>query len=194
MSSELEYSLPPAVRRISGSFQRVGWISFWTQVVLSIVSSGVFLFSSFSLSSRNGGAPNPGAGAGLFFAGLGLIAVYISAFWAFRYTRIGQRLRSRDVGRRPSPKDAIQALKLGLIISLAGMFLTLLGGQAIIGALLGKALAQPQGGAAIFNPNSVNQYVEAFDIFIVQANINTLLAHFTSLVATLWILRSVNRT
>jgi Protein of unknown function (DUF3611) len=193
MSSEFEYSLPPAVRRISGSFRLVGWISFWIQVVLGVVSSAVLLFSSVSLGARSGGTPNPGTGAGLFLAGLGLLAAYISAFWAFRYARIGQRLRSRDTGKRPTPKEAIQALRLGLVISLAGMLLTLMGGQALIGSLLAKALAQPQGGAAIFNPNNVNQYVEAFDIFIIQANTNILLAHFTSVAATLWLLRTINR-
>ncbi|MBD0270045.1 DUF3611 family protein [Pseudanabaena sp. FACHB-2040] len=193
MSSELEYSLPPAVRRISGSFRLVGWISFWSQVVLSVVSSSVLLFSTFSLTSRSANGANPGTGAGLLFAGLGLIAVYAGAFWAFRYTRLGRRLRSQDSGRRPTPKEAIQALRLGLLISLTGMLLTLVGGQALVGALLGKALAQPQGGAAIFTPGNINQYVEAFDIFIIQANINTLLAHFVSLVATLWLLRTVNR-
>lgn len=193
MSSELEYSLPPAVRRISGSFKLVGWISFWTQVVLSVVSGAVLLFSSFSLSARSGGTPNPGTGAGLLLASLGLLAVYANAYWAFRYTRIGRRLRSQNTERRPTPKEAIQALRLGLVISMTGMFLTLLGGQALIGSLLAKALAQPQGGAAIFNPNNINQYVEAFDIFIVQANTNTLLAHFAALAATLWLLRTVNR-
>lgn len=192
MNSELEYSLPPAVRRIANSFRLVGWISFWTQVVLGAITTVILLFSSLS-PARAAGIVNPGTGAGLLFASLGLFAVYASAFWAFRYTRIGRGLRSRDTSRRPTPKTAIQALRIGLIISLAGMLLTLMGGQALIGALLAKSLSQPQGGAAIFDPRSLNRYVETFDIFIVQANSNTLLAHFTSIVATLWLLRTVNR-
>ena len=75
---------------------------------------------------------------------------------------------------------------------MVGMLLTLFGGQALIGSLLGKALMQPQGNS-VFVPGNINQYVEAFDIFIVQANTNTLLAHFVSLAATLWLLRVVNR-
>lgn len=193
MTGEFEYSLPPAVRRIAESFRIVGWISFWVQIVLAVVASGILLFASFSVSARSAGGGNPGTGVGLLLAGLGLLGVYAGAFWAFRYTRLGQKLRSRDAQKRPSPKDAIQALRLGLMITLVGMLLTLLGGQALIGALLAKALAQPQGGAAIFNPNNINQYVEAFDIFIVQANTNTLLAHFTALSATLWLLKTINR-
>lgn len=192
MTGELEYSLPPAVRRISGAFRRFGWISFWAQVVLAVISSGLLLFASASFNNRSGQGGNPGAGAGLFLAGLGLLAVYVSAFWAFRYTRIGRRLRSRNAAQRPTPKDAIQALRIGLIVSLAGMLVTLLGGEALVGALVAKALTQPQG-FPITGAGNTDQYIRAFDIFIIQANINTLLAHFVALASTLWLLRTVNQ-
>ncbi|MBE9156846.1 DUF3611 family protein [Nodosilinea sp. LEGE 06152] len=192
MTTDFDYTLPPAVRRISGSFRLVGWISFWTQVVLAAISSLVLMFALVNLGARSGQSSNPGTGVGLLFAALGLVAVYMSAFWAFRYTRLGRRLRSHDTTKRPSPKDALQALRLGTVISMVGMLITLFGSQALIGSLLGKALAQPQGGT-VFVPGNINQYVEAFDIFVVQANTNTLLAHFVSLAATLWLLRIVNR-
>jgi hypothetical protein len=171
----------------------VGWISFWVQIVLAAISSLVLMFALVNLGARSGtGGTNPGTGVGLLFAALGLVAVYLSAFWAFRYTQLGRRLRSRDIAKRPSPKDALQALRLGTVVSMVGMLITLFGSQALIGSLLGKALAQPQGGT-VFVPGNVSQYVEAFDIFVVQANTNTLLAHFVSLSATLWLLRTVNR-
>lgn len=37
---------PPGVLRLSRSLQRIGWISFWTQLVLSCVSAVVFFFST----------------------------------------------------------------------------------------------------------------------------------------------------
>ncbi|TVP64468.1 MAG: DUF3611 family protein, partial [Leptolyngbya sp. LCM1.Bin17] len=184
MTRELDYTLPPAVRRIASNFRMTGWISFWTQAVLAVISSLILLFAVVNVMARGGAGGNPGTGVGLFLAAAGLVAVYLSAFWAFRYTRLARRLRSRDSSKRPSPKDALQALRVGIIISMAGMLITLFGGQALIGSLLAKALAQPQTGT-VFVPGNINQYVEAFDIFIVQANTNTLLAHFVSLAATL---------
>jgi len=164
MTTDFDYALPPAVRRIASSFRVVGWVSFWVQVVLAAISSLVLLFASINLGARSGtGGGNPGTGVGLLLASLGLGAVYLSAFWAFRYTRLSRRLRSRDTAKRPSPKDAIQALRLGTVISMVGMLITLFGSQALIGSLLGKALAQPQGGT-VFVPGNINQYVEAFDI------------------------------
>ncbi|MEB3252553.1 MAG: DUF3611 family protein [Cyanobacteriota bacterium] len=192
MNTELDYTLPPAVRRIANAFRLTGWASFWTQAVLALISSLVLLFALVNVGSRAGRNANPGAGVGLFLATLGLLAVYLSAYWAFRYTLISRKLRSRNVAKRPSPKDAIQALRTGIGISMTGMLITLFGSQALIGSLLAKALSQPQGGT-LFVPGSVNQYLEAFDIFIVQGNTNILLAHFVSLAATLWLLRVVNR-
>lgn len=150
MTRETDYSIPPAVRRIAGSFRLVGWISFWIQVVLGVVAGGILLFASATFGARSGDTSNPGTGTGLILASLGLIAVFVSAFWSFRYAQLGRRLRSRDASKRPSPKDALQALRIGLIISMVGMLVTLMGGQALIGSLLGKALIQPQGGRGIY--------------------------------------------
>ncbi|MEM6590378.1 MAG: DUF3611 family protein [Cyanobacteria bacterium P01_C01_bin.73] len=192
MTGELDYSLPPAIRRIANAFRRWGWVSFWTQAVLAVVSSLVLLFSVASLNVRSGGQGNPGTGAGLVLAVAGLVALYIGTYWAYRYTRLAKQLRTANPDKRPKPKDAMQVLQIGLIISLIGMLLTLLGGEAIIGALLAKSLSQPQG-TPFFNAGNVTQFVQPLDIFIVQANINTIAAHFVAIVASLWLSRAVNR-
>lgn len=193
MTGELEYSLPPAIRRISGSFRWLGWISFWIQAVLGVIASLVLLFAVATVNARSGGDTNPGAGAGLFFSACGLVGVYLGAYWSFRYTRMSRRLRNREEAKRPKPKDALRALKFGLYISLGGMLLTLLGAQATVGSLLAKALAQPQGAALFGGANNVSQFVQPLDIFIVQANTNILLAHFGGLACTLWVLNSIDR-
>ncbi|MEM6835249.1 MAG: DUF3611 family protein [Cyanobacteria bacterium P01_C01_bin.120] len=193
MTPELEYSLPPAIRRISGAFRRFGWISFWAQLVLGVIASLALIFAIASLSARNGGN-NPGAGAGLLFTSVGQVTVFISAFWAFRYTRLSRQLRSRDDAKRPKPKAIIRSLRVGLFISLGGMLATLIGAEATVGALLAKALSQPQGAAVFGAPSSVSQYVQPLDIFVIQANTNILLAHFVGLVFTLWTMNSLDNT
>lgn len=191
MTGELEYSLPPAIRRISGAFRRFGWISFWVQIILGVIASLALIFAIASLAGRSGGN-NPGAGAGLFFTTVGQIAVFVSAFWAYRYTRMGRQLRGREDGKRPKPKAAVRILRLGLFISMGGMLITLIGAEATVGALLAKALSQPQGAAVFGAPGNVSQYVQPLDIFVIQANTNILLAHFFGLVFTLWILNSLD--
>lgn len=190
MSSKLDsYSLPPAVRRIATYFRICGWVSFWVQAILALVSGAALAFAVASLSFRNGSesASGPGTGSGLFLAVCGLIALCAGAYWAFRYTRLSQRLRSADSKGRPKPGDVIQALKIGLTINLVGMLLTLLGAEAIVGSLLARTFSQS---GAIFERN---QLIQAADIFIVQANTNTVLAHFVGIVASLWLVRCMSR-
>jgi Protein of unknown function (DUF3611) len=69
------------------------------------------------------------------------------------------------------------------------MLLTIIGCQAIVGSLIGKSVAQVGG---IFSGN-LSKFVTPLDVFIVQANINTILAHFVGVIATLWLIQVMGR-
>jgi uncharacterized membrane protein required for colicin V production len=192
MTGELEYSLPLAIRRISGAFRLFGWISFWAQLAFGIIAA-VTLLAAVAMLSGNSAQNNPGAGAGIFLTVVGLVTVFASVFLAYRYTRLGRLLRSQDDTKRPKPKTAIRTLKTGLMINLGGMLLTLLGVSSIVGVLFLKAISQPQGVAFGATVN-VNQFVRAVDILVIQATTVVLLAHFVGLVVTLWIMNSLDNT
>jgi hypothetical protein len=91
---------------------------------------------------------------------------------------------------RPSKGNAIQAIRIGLIVNLAGMLLTLLGSEAIIGGLLAKSLAQAQGVTTIYDPSRL---IQSLDIFVVQATTNIIAAQFAGIATSLWLLQRVNR-
>lgn len=195
MSSNLDRSsLPAAVQRIAQSFRMTGWISFWIQIVLAVISSFVLIFSTLILQSETQSpeqnATNPGAGAGVALAILGVVSLYLGIYWAFRYTRFSRRLKTSD--QPPTPRNLMDAIRIGLIINMVGMFVTLLGAEALIGSLFAKALAQPQSGGAFYE--RITQAIQPIDILIVQANTNTVLAHFVGLAGSLWLLRSMNRS
>ncbi|MDX2215772.1 MAG: DUF3611 family protein [Oculatellaceae cyanobacterium bins.114] len=196
------FSLPPAVRRAAGAFRIFGWVSFWAQIVLAVVSAGVLGFAGLNLNAGEPrvGVPNvPGAapvaasnsitGFGFFFAVCGLIVLFIGAYWAFRYTRLSRRLASPNAQLRPKRGDAVQALRIGLLINLVGMLLTILGAQAIVGALVAKSMSQ---GFAVF-AGSIPPYISPLQIFLVQANINIIMAHFVAVGSTLWLIQTMNR-
>lgn len=185
-------SLPPALQRIAVTMRTVGGISFWLQAALGVISALVLLFASVSSSigRQANQANNPGTGLGIFFAIFGLLALGGGAYFAFRYTRISRELLASNGAGRPSKADTLRVIRLGLIVNLVGMLLTVLGAQAIVGSILAKSLAQPQGAFGAFDPS---RFVQPVDLFVVQANTNTIAAHFVGIVASLWLFNRLTR-
>ncbi len=182
-------TVPSALRQIANNFRLTGWIGFWLQLVLAVVSTVVLLlFGLFSRSTTNS-PNNPGTGFGIFFAVCGLVALGVSIYVFFRYTRIGQQLRSSNPNLRPRKADTIQILRWGLMVNLAGMLLTLLGAYAIVGSLAARSISQPQ--TIVLNDPS--RLISSLDMFAVQANINTIAGHFAGITATLWLLNRINK-
>ncbi|MEO1147272.1 MAG: DUF3611 family protein [Cyanobacteria bacterium J06638_22] len=205
MSSQLDsYAVPPAVRRVANSFRRVGQISFWSQVVLGVVSTMVLLFTSLFLNNRStvttnlpnvpnvstATQNNPGTGFGLFLTGAGLVILYASIYWAYSYIRLSKQLQKYDSGRRPKRTDVFGKLRMGLMISMAGMMFTILGGFAVVGTLVGKSF---QVSAVSVFGGLPDQVIKGSDIFAVQGVFLVLLAHFIAIASSLWLLRAMSR-
>lgn len=191
MSNKLNHSASPTLQRMANTFRITGWIGFWIQLVLVIICSLILLFAAASGGSNDRlNSTNPGTGPGLFFTLCGILVLCFSIYWSFRYTRIAKRLRSPEPGQRPSKANAIQVVRIGLIVNLAGMLLTLLGTEAIVGGLLAKSLTQPQGVATFNDPTRL---IQSLDIFVVQASINVVAAQFVGIATSLWLFQQVNR-
>ena len=182
-SSDSPSSLPPTVEQVAKALRLGGWICFWVQLVLGIVSGIIFLFAVVALPSQKTGA---GTGGGLFFAVCGLVVLGLSIFLSFRYTRLARQLRSPTPSLRPSRADTTQQVKRTLITNLVGMSLTLLGAEAIGGILLGKSLVS---GSFMFNPTELKEFT--LDIFIVLGNTHIIVAYFVGIVVGLFLLDRV---
>ena len=180
------------IRSIGQTFRLTGWISFWTQLVLGVVAGGILLFAIFS-QGTGGRNNNPGTGFGIFLAVAGLIALIGGIVVAFRYTRIGRELLSPNPVNRPRKNETVQVLRLGMIVHFIGMLLTLFGAQAIVGTLLTKSLTSQQIGTGIIAQADPSRFIQPLDIFVVQANTNTVTAHFAGLVASVWLLNRISR-
>ncbi|MBW4486409.1 MAG: DUF3611 family protein [Trichocoleus desertorum ATA4-8-CV12] len=184
--------IPPAIRQIATYFRWTGWISFWAQSVLAVVSTIVLIVANFSRETGGtAGTSRVGTGFGVFFAICGLVVLGINIYWAFRYVRIARQLKAPNTSLRPSKADTIQLLQLGIIFSLVGMLLTIIGAQAIVGGLIARSIAQPQ--AYPLYGNNAIPIIRPLDFFVVQANTNTIAGHFAGLVSSFWLLNRVNR-
>lgn len=184
-------SPPASLQAIANTFRLIGWIGFWSQIVLGVISAIVLLL--FAVFSQRTGSPsnNPGTGFGIFLAVCGLVALGISVYCAFRYTRLGIQLKSSNPANRPRKIYTIQVIKFGLIVNLVGTLLSLFGAYAIIGTLFGRAISPQAIATGIFDPNRI---IGGLDILAVQANTNTIFAHFLGLVSALWLLNRINRS
>ena len=178
--------LPSTVIQVANALRLGGWICFWVQLVLGIISAIIFLFAVVALPGQKTGA---GSGGGLFFAVCGLVVLGFSIYLAFRYTRLARQLRSPTPSLRPSRADTTQQVKRTLIANLTGMTLTLFGAEAIGGILLGKSLARPQ--VFIETTANLREFIQPLDIFIVLGNTHMIVAHFVGIVAGLFLLDRV---
>ncbi|PSO50383.1 MAG: hypothetical protein BRC33_03340 [Cyanobacteria bacterium SW_9_44_58] len=185
---EVSSSLPLAVKRASSSLKVGGNFGLWVQLVLGVVSVGTLLVATPRNLTGDENA-TPATSVGIFFAFAGVIALAISIYFSYRYTRIARRLATADSSSRPSRAVILRQLRISLIVNLVGLLLTLLGAQAIVGLVLVKSLAQP--------PSSVvakpQQFVSSIDLLVIQGNVNIIAAHFAGIISSLWLTQRLTK-
>ncbi|KAK9823807.1 hypothetical protein WJX72_005643 [[Myrmecia] bisecta] len=167
----------------ANTIRRFGWISFWSQLSLSIVSAVILWFAM----TNNNGSPS----ISVYFTLFGCVTSFFSTFLAYGLTRVARRVL--DGGKELKAGNVATSLLASTRLNLWGIGGTLVGLQASVGGLLGKTLI-----SATSNPYAAGQQVArsspaALDIFSVQASTNTILAHFVSIVFATWLLRILNK-
>jgi hypothetical protein len=183
----VDHTQSPKLYGIANTIRLTGWITFWLQLGLTVVTSLTLLFAFTGRAFAD--QPNPGLGIGVFWAVCGVIALLFSVYWDFRYTRIGKRLANPNPSLHPSKADTTQAIRLGIIVSLVGILLTLIGSGATLSVLIAKSISQPPG-VAITDPNKI---IRALDVFVMVANINGIAAHFVGAIASIFLLERVHQ-
>jgi hypothetical protein len=180
-------SLPPAVKKVAMALRIAGWTAFWIQLVLGIISALIFMFALIGLpSAKNADS----IGSGILFAGVAIVILAVSIYLSFRYTRLARKLRSPSASLRPSRAETSKVIRLTLLVNLGGMFITLIGSEAINGILLGKSLSLPQGGL-IASSVDIRDFIQPLDLFIVLGNTHIVFAYFIGVAISLWLLDRV---
>lgn len=183
--------LAPISARIQQASIDLRWggrIGFWVQLVLGVISTVTVLFS---ISIFINGDDNPaarGAEFAVFCAICGLVALIVGIYFSLRYMRIAQLLQDPNPANRPKRADTISVIRIGLIVNLVGMVVTIVGAEAIVGIVLAKSLANPP---TIVEDTS--KLVNSIDLLVIQANTNTIAAHFAGIVSSLLLLNRITR-
>jgi hypothetical protein len=178
----------PTLQQIARTFRRTGWVSFWAQLVLTVVSTVILLFAG--LLPRGPNSVSPATGSGVIVTVLGILVLGYNMYLAlFRYIPIGRKLEGNPA-TRPRKSDTIQIIRQGLYASSAGIFISLIGAQATVGLLAAKAFSQGVGGFVNTDPS---KFIQPLDILVVQASVNVILAQFVAIAAALWLLNRMSR-
>ncbi|MDB9447684.1 DUF3611 family protein [Anabaena sp. CS-542/02] len=192
MSQNLDTpSSSSTVQAIAKNFRLTGWISFWVQLVLGVVSAIIVLLFAIFSQRPNSANNNPGTGFGVFLAVCGILILGGGIYLAYRYTIIGNQLQSPNPKNRPRKSETLEVLRLGLWINLVGMLVTLLGSQAIVGTLVARSISPQAATTQLFDPTRI---ISGLDMLVVQANINTVSAHFAGLAVSIWLLNRITRS
>jgi Protein of unknown function (DUF3611) len=184
---EIDGNTPQTVRKIAAQLRRIGWLGFWSQLVLAIVSTAIFIFA---LAISGSSANNPATGGSLLFSIGGLLLLYASTFWSFNYMQIARKLKNPDL--RPKKANTIQTIQRGILLSVLGMGSSVLGAEAIGGTLLAKSFSSISVSMGFFSPDALTKIIQPLDISIVLANTHTITAHFIGIVCSLWLLSRIS--
>ena len=103
-----EAEAEPRVKRLRDRLWSVGWASWWTQTILSVVSGVLLLFAN-SVMQR----PSPALVGGLVLALTGLGTAFCSIFWTWGFTRVSVGLGRQPVTPSEAAKRARGSLRKG---------------------------------------------------------------------------------
>lgn len=181
-------TLPANIERVSSSLKKAGRIAFWLQIVLGVVSSVLLLVAGAGVLNTK--QKTPGIELGIFCAFCAVVCLGLSIFFAFRFSQMGNQMESRNPENRPEKRSTLQVIRYGLIVNLTGILLSILGAEALAGIVLLKTLTLPQSAFTNVDPS---RFVNSADLLIIQANTNTIAAHFSGLVSTLWLLNRISK-
>lgn len=172
---------------------RLGWITWWVQLILTVISAVILLFA-FAFPGVN--VRSSASAVGFILSGAGIVVAFFSLFWTYSYTRLSLWLKG-DANRmvERAQQRIVGKLRVGLVLALLGLVISLTGLQAIVGTLLARLLSAgiatvpyssyQNAGAGNFAPGA--GLVQPVDVLVVQANANAMMAFVTALVTTVWL-------
>lgn len=175
-------------RKAARALWRVGWLTWWAQLILTTVAAVIVLFAvAFPTIDVRTSA----SAIGFVLVAAAVILALISLVWTYSYTRLSLWLtsdRNSDEIAKSANKRIVSRLRNGLKLALLGLAVATLGLQAIVGTVLARLFSSGLGRQASNSgsgtvPISVLQPV---DILVVQASANVVMALLVAVISTTW--------
>mmetsp|Transcript_17162 Transcript_17162/g.25419 ORF Transcript_17162/g.25419 Transcript_17162/m.25419 type:complete len:267 (+) Transcript_17162:46-846(+) len=186
----------PLVYRASQALLASSWLSWWSQVILTVISAVTFIFARNVMEASLIGPMGITKVAPKFILpGVGIVFSTMSIIWTWGGRRLAKRfLRRTNTTQVEAANLLRRVIKVGASINLIGLFTSIFGAQFIIGTLVAKSMQNAVGfGVGIGGGVVSAQTLQPLDLLVVQANTNMLTSHFVSLACLLWLTRMVDK-
>lgn len=189
IKSEIVPPVPPkAILKLVRNLRLLGWLAFWVQFVLGIVS--VLLFFVVS-SGQTISANVEGPTSGNLWAKYGFVILCLTTILFFYCTRLARKIALKpDSYISPEKQSPPWFLRLSYKLSLIGTLIGFIGIGASVALLMAKTVSQPPG-IAITDPSKI---VRALDVLILLINFELLIAHFIGASISIWIIILASNT
>jgi hypothetical protein len=187
MLQRLQNAVAPSKgKSLAGAFSRLGWAGFWLQLVFGSLPI-LLLVYHVAFSPRD-----PDSSGGLGFTGyltiINLLLLVFTAYWSYRYTRIGRQLRGPEPGL--SEPSLIRTVWTGVVAITAGLLFSMIAILTETASVLFSFLKAPQAGIGKIQMSGVESLlgVSSIDMIHLMALVLFLFAEVIVLVFSLWLL------
>ncbi len=181
---------PKNPARLAGQFSWLGWIGFWTQLVLIAIPIALLIYVLVVSSPES--VQRKGINLGNYLSYGSLVVMAFTTFWLFRYTRVAKRIEDPEL--RPTQASVQRTLWVGLWAGFLGVFFSMLLMMSAVGRIFFVLMATPQTGVPLAtvggDPSST---LSAIDAVSLSALLLTLTAELMVLAFSLWLLFRVTR-
>jgi hypothetical protein len=180
------------VEGLAKSFARLGWIGFWSQVLLGsiplVVTFYIFVFTG------NLTGPRTGLPIVAFLTLANLAVLIFTTFWFWRYTALAKRIA--DPVARPTETAILGTVWTGLVASTLGILFSMVVLVLDVGQLLMYFLTAPQAGIPAVQTTAGlgASWVSAIDLLSLLGLLLMLAAEVLALVLGLWLMFRTTQT
>jgi hypothetical protein len=177
---------PKNPAQLGATFAKLGWIGFVIQLVLLAIPLllAVYMFFGFSPDS----AARKGIDLSNYLSYGSLIVTIFTAFWFFRYPRLGHRIAAGDPGLTGA--GVLKTVWIGIWAGGVGIVFSMLLLFGAAGRLLFVMLANPQTGLMVSPQIGANpsQSISALDGISLLTLLILLTAELVVLGLSMWLL------
>jgi hypothetical protein len=177
---------PKDPQQLGSSFIKLGWIGFIIQLVLLTVPLLLALYMMFGFSPES--PARRGIDLSNYLSYGSLIVAIFTAFWLYRYTRVGQRIAAGDPAL--SGARVLKTVWIGVWAGGVGIVFSILQLFSAAGRILFVMLANPQTGLMVSPQMGTDpsQSISALDGISLLTLLVLMTAELVVLAFSLWLL------